>query len=58
MSHDVEGSSAGRRVFASFLGVVNMVAETDFSDIRRCCGVHSSAGQAIIIPRGMVSMDE
>lgn len=32
-------------------GVVDMVAETDFPDIRRRCAIHSPAGSIMIIPR-------
>ncbi|KAJ5985729.1 Phenol hydroxylase C-terminal dimerization [Penicillium canescens] len=39
-------------------GVVDMVAETDFPDIRRRCAIHSPAGSIMIIPRERISTGE
>lgn len=39
-------------------GVVDMVVETDFPDIRRRCAIHSPAGSIMIIPRERISTGE
>ncbi|KAJ6105113.1 hypothetical protein N7523_010187 [Penicillium sp. IBT 18751x] len=36
-------------------GVVDMVAESDFPDIRRRCAIHSPAGSVMIIPRERIA---
>ena len=39
-------------------GVVDLVVDTDFPDIRRRCAIHSSAGSVMIIPRERIATDE
>ncbi|KAI2669723.1 hypothetical protein CBS147355_9717 [Penicillium roqueforti] len=39
-------------------GVVDLVADTDFPDIRRRCAIHSPAGSIIIIPRERIASGE
>lgn len=40
------------RCFPDYIwGVVDMVPETDFPDIRNWCAIHSSNGSCMIIPR-------
>ncbi|KAJ5649395.1 Phenol hydroxylase C-terminal dimerization [Penicillium longicatenatum] len=39
-------------------GVVDLVAETDFPDIRRRCAIHSPAGSVMIIPRERIITGE
>ncbi|KAF2091661.1 hypothetical protein K490DRAFT_70455 [Saccharata proteae CBS 121410] len=36
-------------------GVIDLVADTDFPDIRRRCAIHGSAGSAMIIPRERIA---
>ncbi|KAI2672723.1 hypothetical protein CBS147355_8050 [Penicillium roqueforti] len=39
-------------------GVVDVVVETDFPDIRRRCAIHSPAGSVMVIPRERISTGE
>ncbi|KAJ5777009.1 Phenol hydroxylase C-terminal dimerization [Penicillium odoratum] len=39
-------------------GVVDLVAETDFPDIRRRCAIHSPAGSVMVIPRERIATGE
>ncbi|KJK60788.1 hypothetical protein P875_00053027 [Aspergillus parasiticus SU-1] len=39
-------------------GVVDLVVETDFPDIRRRCAIHSPAGSVMVIPRERISTGE
>ncbi|KAL4874502.1 FAD binding domain-containing protein [Aspergillus karnatakaensis] len=39
-------------------GVVDLVVETDFPDIRRRCAVHAPAGSVMVIPRERISTGE
>ncbi|KAJ5742513.1 uncharacterized protein N7511_011532 [Penicillium nucicola] len=39
-------------------GVVDLVADTDFPDIRRRCAIHSPAGSIMIIPRERIASGE
>ncbi|KAJ5524244.1 Phenol hydroxylase C-terminal dimerization [Penicillium frequentans] len=39
-------------------GVVDLVAETDFPDIRRRCAIHSPAGSVMVIPRERIVTGE
>lgn len=39
-------------------GVVDLVADTNFPDIRRRCGIHSPAGSVMIIPRERIASGE
>lgn len=39
-------------------GVVDLVADTNFPDIRRRCGIHSPAGSVMIIPRERIATGE
>ncbi|KAJ5688962.1 hypothetical protein N7462_003354 [Penicillium macrosclerotiorum] len=39
-------------------GVIDLVADTDFPDIRRRCAIHSPAGSVMIIPRERISSGE
>ncbi|OGM40076.1 phenol monooxygenase [Aspergillus bombycis] len=39
-------------------GVVDLVIDTNFPDIRRRCAVHSSAGSAMVIPRERINTGE
>ncbi|OKP09256.1 Phenol 2-monooxygenase [Penicillium subrubescens] len=36
-------------------GVIDLVADTDFPDIRRRCAIHSPAGSVMVIPRERIS---
>lgn len=36
-------------------GVVDLVVDTDFPDIRRRCAIHSPAGSAMVIPRERIA---
>jgi phenol 2-monooxygenase len=36
-------------------GVVDLVVDTDFPDIRRRCAIHSSAGSVMVIPRERIA---
>lgn len=61
-AHSVVRQCMGLRLEGESLdhiwGVVDMVAETDFPDIRRRCGIHSPAGSVMIIPRERISTGE
>jgi phenol 2-monooxygenase len=39
-------------------GVIDLVTETDFPDIRRRCAIHSNAGSVMIIPRERIPSGE
>jgi 2-polyprenyl-6-methoxyphenol hydroxylase-like FAD-dependent oxidoreductase len=39
-------------------GVIDLVADTDFPDIRRRCAIHSPAGSVMVIPRERISTGE
>lgn len=39
-------------------GVVDIVVDTDFPDIRRRCAIHSPAGSVMVIPRERISTGE
>ncbi|KAL3466088.1 FAD binding domain-containing protein [Aspergillus heterothallicus] len=39
-------------------GVVDLIVETDFPDIRRRCAIHSSAGSVMVIPRERTNTGE
>ncbi|KAJ5115878.1 hypothetical protein N7456_000226 [Penicillium angulare] len=39
-------------------GVVDMVADTNFPDIRRRCAIHSPAGSVMVIPRERIATGE
>ena len=39
-------------------GVVDLVADTNFPDIRRRCAIHSPAGSVMVIPRERISTGE
>lgn len=58
-AHSVVRQCMGLRLEGESLdhiwGVVDMVAETDFPDIRRRCAIHSPAGSVMIIPRERIS---
>lgn len=36
-------------------GVVDLVVDTDFPDIRRRCAIHSPAGSVMVIPRERIA---
>jgi 2-polyprenyl-6-methoxyphenol hydroxylase-like FAD-dependent oxidoreductase len=54
-AHSVVRQCMGLRLEGESLdhiwGVVDLVADTNFPDIRRRCGIHSPAGSVMIIPR-------
>lgn len=39
-------------------GVIDLVADTDFPDIRRRCAIHSPAGSVMVIPRERIATGE
>jgi hypothetical protein len=39
-------------------GVVDLVVDTDFPDIRRRCAIHSPAGSVMVIPRERIATGE
>lgn len=61
-AHSVVRRSMGLRLEGESLdhiwGVVDLVAETDFPDIRRRCAIHSPAGSVMVIPRERIATGE
>ncbi|KAB8256291.1 FAD binding domain-containing protein [Aspergillus pseudonomiae] len=61
-AHSVVRKSVGLSLEGQSLdyiwGVVDLVVDTNFPDIRRRCAVHSSAGSAMVIPRERINTGE
>ncbi|KAJ5912822.1 hypothetical protein N7504_001705 [Penicillium tannophilum] len=61
-AHSVVRRSMGLKLEGESLdhiwGVVDLVAETDFPDIRRRCAIHSPAGSVMVIPRERIVTGE
>ncbi|CAI7645357.1 unnamed protein product [Penicillium pancosmium] len=61
-AHSVVRQSLGLKLEGESLdhiwGVVDLVADTNFPDIRRRCGIHSPAGSVMVIPRERISTGE
>ncbi|PLB45061.1 hypothetical protein P170DRAFT_450097 [Aspergillus steynii IBT 23096] len=61
-AHSVVRKSVGLNLEGQSLdhiwGVVDVVVDTDFPDIRRRCAIHSPAGSVMVIPRERISTGE
>jgi 2-polyprenyl-6-methoxyphenol hydroxylase-like FAD-dependent oxidoreductase len=61
-AHSVVRQSLGLKLEGESLdhiwGVVDLVADTNFPDIRRRCGIHSPAGSVMVIPRERIATGE
>lgn len=61
-AHSVVRQSMGLKLEGESLdhiwGVVDLVADTNFPDIRRRCAIHSPAGSVMIIPRERIATGE
>ncbi|GAB1197644.1 hypothetical protein APSETT444_006944 [Aspergillus pseudonomiae] len=61
-AHSVVRKSVGLSLEGQSLdyiwGVVDLVVDTNFPDIRRRCAVHSAAGSAMVIPRERINTGE
>ncbi|KAL2833992.1 FAD binding domain-containing protein [Aspergillus pseudoustus] len=61
-AHSVVRKSVGLSLEGQSLdhiwGVVDLVVDTNFPDIRRRCALHSSAGSAMVIPRERINTGE
>ncbi|KAJ6113381.1 hypothetical protein N7523_006698 [Penicillium sp. IBT 18751x] len=61
-AHSVVRRSMGLKLEGESLdhiwGVVDLVVDTDFPDIRRRCAIHSPAGSVMVIPRERIATGE